>query len=95
MKNIIIKGEFTIEGLEPQMNNFKQPLKFLQLRIGYEPPIFIERMSSTECNSVAEKAPKGCGKTDTNEEDFIEKLSVTCGVNDYLCPECRKGEADF
>ena len=47
-KDITIKGEFTIEGLEPQMNNFKQPLKYLKLRIGYEPPVFIDAMTSAK-----------------------------------------------
>ncbi len=35
---------------------------------------------------------KGCGHTDTNEKGFTEPLSVTCGVNDYLCPKCQNVE---
>ncbi len=46
-KMIIIKGEFIVEGLGQQLNNARQPLKYLALKIGYPPPpIQVEEMTS-------------------------------------------------
>ena len=42
---IIIEGEFTIEGL-PTAKHFKQPLKYCRIRIGEQPSVRVEEITS-------------------------------------------------
>ncbi len=66
-KDIVIKGEFVVEGLMPQLNNVKQPLKYLKLRLGYQPPpIKVEAMTSAGFVKNT-KADKPAPKEDKNE----------------------------